>query len=107
MCKFIFNVIDVWEQPDHLIIISDVADTTADFRHGDLLELRRPDGSCLQANGNSIIFDPPAERPLAVAIKGLSKADIPVGTQVWLVNPDRPPGKLLCKYERVSDRENT
>lgn len=105
MKKFIFNVADVWQEPNHIVVISDVPDTEADFRHGDLLELRRPDGSVVQAKGGSIFFDPPAERPCAVVFQELKKEDVPLGTQVWLVNSERQPRKPSRHYEEVKKQE--
>lgn len=102
MDKFIFNVSDVWQEPDHIVIVSDVPDAEVDFRHGDLLELRRPDGTIVQAKGGSIFFDPPAERLFAVVFKELTKEDVPVGTEVWLVNPERQPRKPSRHYEEIN-----
>ena len=99
MAKFIFNVADVWQEPDHIVVISDVSDNEVDFRQGDLLELRRPDGSIVQVRGGSIFFDPPAERPFAVVLKELGQDEVPIGTQVWLVNPERQPRKPSRHYE--------
>ncbi|MCC7532121.1 MAG: hypothetical protein IT342_26695 [Candidatus Melainabacteria bacterium] len=106
MSKFIFNVVDVWQEPDHIVVISDVPDTEADFRHGDLLELRRTDGKVLQAKGGSILFDPPEDRPFAVVFKGLTKQDVPLGTQVWLVNAERAPRKQSRHYEEKRAKEH-
>ncbi len=103
--KFVGNVADVWQESNHIVVIADVPDTEADFRHGDLLELRRPDGTKLQKKGNLILFDPPAERPFAVVFTQLEKRDVPVGTQLWLVNAERSPRKPSRHYEVKQSEE--
>jgi hypothetical protein len=61
--------------------------------YGDVpVVLRRPDGTELAATAsvsrpfiNRHPYVPPG---LACMFHGLSKADVPVGTQVWLADPD-------------------
>ncbi len=101
MSKFLFNVVDVWQEPDHIVVIADIPDTNVDFRHGDLLELHKPDGTVLQKKGGTIMFDPPAERPFAVVFKDLMCEDVPAGTQVYLVNPERPLRKTHRMFEKI------
>lgn len=104
--KFLGNVAEVWQESNHIVVITDLPDTEADFRNGDLLELRKPDGSRLQSKGGLILFEPPAERPFSVVFTQLSQNDVPVGSQIWLVNPERPlSGKssLSQKFERISE----
>lgn len=93
MSKFLFNVANVWQERAGIVVISDLPDVEIDFRHGDLLELRLPDGRIIQAAGGAVLFDPPADRPLGVAFKDLSPDDVPVGTEVWLVQTERKPWK--------------
>lgn len=104
--KFLGNVADVWQEQNHIVLIFDIPDENVDFRHRDLLELRRPDGSSVQVHGGTIMFDPPAQRPFAVVIQNFGKESVPVGTQVWLVNPNRPtakPSSLRRKFERKTN----
>jgi hypothetical protein len=103
--KFLGNVADVWQESNHIVVITDLPDAEADFRHGDLLELQRPNGTSLQSKGSLILFDPPAKRPFAVVFTQLSKEDVPAGTQLWLVNAERPKSQkssLSRKFERTS-----
>lgn len=101
---FIGNVADVWQESNHIVVVSDVLDTQVDFRHGDLIELRHPDGTVLQARGNLILFDPPADRPFAVVFTELSRKEVPIGAQLWFVN-EREPRKPSRHYE-VTKRAN-
>jgi hypothetical protein len=60
------------------------------FRVGDLLRLRRPDGSEEVVEIDGLEFAKVLNLPcqLLVFLSGKSKADIPVGTEVWSVpNP--------------------
>lgn len=102
MSKYLFNVADVWNRTDHVVILSDVPESQLDVRQGDLLELRLPDGKKIEVKGAIVMFDPPAERPLAVALHGLTPADVPVGTEVWLVNAERKPWKPDRRWKPVS-----
>jgi hypothetical protein len=103
--KFLGNVAEVWQESSHIVVITDLPDTEADFSNGDLLELQRPNGTSLQSKGNLILFDPPADRPFAVVFTQLSKEDVPTGTKLWLVNSERPErqkSSLSRKFERIS-----
>lgn len=106
MQKFLFNVIDTFESGEYVVALSDIPELGADYRNGDVLELRRPDGSTIQTRSEFIFYDPPAdERALSVGFKGLRKADVPVGSQAWLVNAERPPRKPSRHYEEVKTPE--
>lgn len=100
MSKLLFNVVETYENGDYVVVRSDVPEDGADYRNGDVLELRKPDGTCLQAHSEGVFYDPPAsERALSVAFKGLKKEDVPIGSQVWLVNAERQPRKASRHYE--------
>ena len=64
-----------------------------------------PDGTVFQATSDVFFLTrrATADRPLALSFSALKQEDIPTGTQVWLVNPDRPAGtgKLHRKFERI------
>jgi hypothetical protein len=55
------------------------------------VELRRPDGTRSEANGRlefSFVSPPPKlAPPLACVLLGLTKRDVPLGTQVWVLAP--------------------
>jgi hypothetical protein len=56
------------------------------FRAGDPLLLKRPDGSEVRTTiGCLEILDPNPTNQVVVLLKGLSKEDVPVGTEVWSV----------------------
>ncbi len=99
MPKFLFNVVDAYETGPYLVVLSDIQESAADYRQGDLLEVRKPNGTTIQNASEGVFYDPPAERAFSVAFKGLSKADIPIGSQVWLVNSERSPRKPSRHYE--------
>jgi hypothetical protein len=67
------------------------------FRVGDPILLRRPDGSALrwQIGGLEIIGGGPPRVDVVILLKGLGKEDVPIGTEVWSVDPAeslvRPP----------------
>lgn len=107
MSKLLFNVVDAYETGNYIVVRSDIPETGADYRHGDVLELKRPDGTSFQAQSEGVFYDPPtADRALSVAFKGLKKDDIPIGSQVWLVISERRPRKASRHYEtKESSRE--
>lgn len=86
MPKFLFNIVDTYQSGEYVVVLSDIPESEADYRHGDILELRKPDGSTMQSRSEGVFYDPPAERALSVAFNGLKKSDVPIGSQVWLVN---------------------
>ena len=69
-----------------LILATDVKQEQTGVRMGDSIELRRPDGSSLITTitgiERAIPYDP--NRTLAVLLPAdISKADVPIGTEVW------------------------
>lgn len=60
------------------------------FRTGDPIHLKRPDGSCLEwkIGGIEMIHGtPPRSRiDVVILLQGLSKDDVPIGTEVWSVD---------------------
>ena len=58
------------------------------FRVGDPIQLRRPDGSCLEWKIGGIEM-PLVARPrhdVVISLQGLGKDDVPIGTEVWSVD---------------------
>jgi translation elongation factor EF-Tu-like GTPase len=54
------------------------------FRVGDPLLLKRPDGTSVSTNIGGLEFlCPNPSGEIVVLLKGFSKEDVPVGTQVW------------------------
>ena len=56
------------------------------IRNGLPIELRRPDGTVLQTVVASVLmldpYDP--KRPTQIALQGVTKQDVPVGTEIWM-----------------------
>jgi hypothetical protein len=62
-----------------------VADS-AGLNQGDQLELRRPDGTTLTTHLHGFDFLAPSDGKIGLCVnKPLTKADVPVGTEVWKV----------------------
>ena len=54
------------------------------FRHGDPIHLKRPDGSVVESQiGSLVLVTPNPGHEVVILIKELTKADIPIGTEVW------------------------
>jgi hypothetical protein len=62
------------------------------FRVGDPLLLKRPDGSTVDVSiGGVELLCPNPRHNVVIMLKGLSKEDVPVGTEVWSsVGQDQP-----------------
>ncbi len=64
------------------------------FRVGDPLLLIRPDGSSLEwkIGGIELIncSPPRPKNEVVILLRGLSKDDVPIDTQVWSVHPSSP-----------------
>ena len=59
----------------------------ARLKPGDQLELRRPDGTIVRTRLQSFDFLVPSHEKIGICVnKPLTKADIPVGTEVWKVD---------------------
>jgi len=86
--------------PTKLIVVNDVFELTkgllvftpcvsfvlADdvrLRRGDRLDLRRPDGTVLQTTLYALGTSTPSDGTLAIGVKPFSKADVPIGTEIW------------------------
>jgi hypothetical protein len=87
MGRLLFKIIDTfWLDQIGLVVAVDANSTDVRLRAGDLLELRRPDGSRL---GTEVAAIPRArpnypDRPYSFVLPGgVGKADVPVGTEVW------------------------
>lgn len=54
------------------------------FRVGDPITLKRPDGSAISTVIGGLEFLCPNPRmDVVILLKGLTKADVPIGTEVW------------------------
>ncbi len=59
------------------------------FRAGDPIRLKRPDGSTVdwQIGSLELLFGGLPRHDVVVLLKGLSKEDVPIGTEVWSIDP--------------------
>jgi hypothetical protein len=87
MSALLFTVRETFRLENRgLILAAEVKREESGVRAGDAIKLRRPDGSSLvvvvAGIERAIPYDP--DRTLAVLVRGdLTKADVPVGTEVW------------------------
>ncbi|MFN0198942.1 MAG: hypothetical protein ACKVT0_19510 [Planctomycetaceae bacterium] len=57
------------------------------FRIGDPIVLRKPDGTTMNTEiGGIEMLDPNPNYEVVIMLKGLTKDDVPVGTEVWSAN---------------------
>ncbi len=70
-------------------VVSDAPASKLDYRHGDILELRKPDGSTLQTSSNIVLIDSQEDYPLVVSLPDLNEQSVTVGTEVWLADVER------------------
>lgn len=78
-----------------LHVVSDTTEVPKKLRDGGLVELRRPDGSCVPAkcwtvratsDPNYTLGNPNFRPPVSFYLEGLKKEDAPPNTQVWSVD---------------------
>jgi hypothetical protein len=62
------------------------------FQVGYPIRLQRPDGSSLawQIGGLEFICGGPPRDDVIILLRGLDKGDVPVGTEIWSVDPAEP-----------------
>lgn len=87
MSRLLFKIIDTfWLERIGLVVAVDATSADVRLRAGDLLELRRPDGSRLNTEVAAIPHVRPnyPDRPFSFSLPGgVQKADVPIGTEVW------------------------
>lgn len=91
MSKYLCKVAEVFQLTNRLVVVSDTLYDDFDskiLRHGSTVELRRPDGSSVLTKTWHERYSPTnIGRPMAFSVEdSLSKTDIPLGTEVWLIN---------------------
>jgi hypothetical protein len=88
MPEFLYKVDDVFDIGGRLTMATPgIPPKTPGIRNGVAIELRRPDGTIIETQIGSIaIVDPyDPKRPIQFSFPaGLTKQDVPVGTEVWL-----------------------
>ena len=87
MSRLLFKIIDTfWLERIGLVVAVDAKSADVSPRAGDLLELRRPDGSRLETEVAAIPHVRPyyPDRPFSFSLPGdVQKGDVPIGTEVW------------------------
>ncbi len=88
MPQFLYVVTEVFDIAGRFVIaVPGIPPETQGIRKHTALELRRPDGSILPTRVQDVAMVSPYDprRPIQFSFPpGLTKADIPVGTEVWL-----------------------
>ena len=88
MSRLLFTVTDTFViRGRGLVLFPGIAPTENErFRLGDPLQLKRPDGSIIQAEIAGFEYPTPnPRREIAIMLKGINKDDVPVGTEVWSI----------------------
>ncbi len=92
MNKFVCKVSDVFQLKDRLVVQLDMLydDFAPHYKSGESLKLHRPDGSIIETQSWSEMFFPTnLGRPACLSVEDkLSRADIPLGTEVWFVESE-------------------
>lgn len=105
MNKYLCKVAEVFQLTGRLVVVTDTAYEnfdTRDWRHGSTVELKRPDGSTIKTQtwyemGSPSDFG----HPMAFSVeKALTKADIPLGSEVWLVQEKKSKPEQMEKTEQ-------
>jgi hypothetical protein len=87
MSRLLFKIVDTfWLERIGLVVAVNAKSADVRLRAGDLLELRRPDGSQLKTEVAAIPHVRPyyPDRPFSFSLPGgVQKGDVPIGTEVW------------------------
>lgn len=108
--KFLCKVQDTFQDANGVTVHTDIK-VAPGYKPGDLLELRKPDGSVVQIESGLVSYFPTPEAvftepgfdpPLAFFFKGLTKAEIPVDTEIWQLVEHQIPKDVKHRYfERI------
>lgn len=101
MTKYLFKVEQAISAGENLHVIADTLSSVVDYRHGDLLEFHKPDGSKFRSKSNLVMIDAVSDYPLVVSLPNLQPDDIPIGTEVWLVDTNRKPLKPSRHFQPI------
>lgn len=98
--KLLFKIAETMTISGNLIAFADQPQSVIDHEFGDVLELRRPDGSTLTVESQICFVDRPfvEDPPLVISLGRIPESAAPVGTEVWLLT--RRPSKLHRKFKR-------
>ncbi len=88
MARLLFVVEDRFEIAEHGLVPVPGFQPIDDerFMVGDLIRLRKPDGTdTVVPIGGIELPNPNPNHLIVILLKGLTKADVPIGTEVWSI----------------------
>jgi hypothetical protein len=101
MSKYLCKVDRVFQLAGRLVIVADTLydDFDKGWRHGATVELRRTDGTSIRTRTWMETASPTnIGRPMAFSVeKTLTKADVPEGSEVWLMQEQQSKPEQLEK----------
>ncbi len=93
--RLLFKVDDIFlHSGNRLEAVSFDSILDSGYRVGDLVELRRPDGTSFQAKSGLATYSPdpqivlsgePVKHPVGLVFEGLDKQEIPIGSEIWML----------------------
>lgn len=90
MGRLLFVVEDVFEiRSRGIVAVPGITPLPGEkWKVGDAIELRRPNEStlCSEIAGIEMVACTPPLRSFAILLKGVTKAQVPIGTEVWSVD---------------------
>lgn len=89
MARRLFTVEDTFAIRERGLVLAPgiIPEGEERFRVGDPITLLRPDGSSIEAKiGGLELLDPNRRRDVVIMLKGMTKSDVPIGTEVWSVD---------------------
>jgi hypothetical protein len=111
--RLLFRVTEVWElSGQSLQVTSDIEDVRG-YKVGDEVELRRADGTRLRVRSGLVhvnkdwkiaVSEPDRKWPLIFWLEGISKEEVPIGTEVWMLT-EHPAvrSKGMMRFEKIQD----
>lgn len=102
--QLLMTISDSWynDSNEQHLVVTGTTDRTIHFADGCLMELRLPDGKNLQLPARAVFLDPSPKNKITVAFKGLRKEDVPIGSEVWMLEPEAKPRQPLKKFPGAS-----
>ena len=89
MARRLFTVEDTFAIRERGLVLAPgiIPEGEERFRVGDPITLLKPDGSSIEAKiGGLELLDPNPRRDVVIMLAGMTKSEVPVGTEVWSVD---------------------
>jgi len=81
------------------LVLTGTTDRTIRYADKAMMEIRVPSGKTFQLPARAVFLDPSPKGIVAVAFEGLTKDDVPIGSEVWLLENQEPkPYTQLKKF---------